>query len=585
MAGTESAVMSGERGFSLVEVLVAFGILLLIATAFIPLFVHVTARAEANRARMAAVHVANTEMEYIRSLPYSDVGVDGGNPDGPVERDKVVSREGRQYQVTTDIWWVDDPSDDSAGGGGDPIPYDYKKVEVRVSAPGHFPGSVTVSSNMESIVSQDSGEEAYPGGNIRVKVYRGWIEDPDADRTPVRDVKVVTTGPGEDGTPSTLFTTTSGEALFVIMDEGDYTVETSPGSLENLMVHPDKESVSLEVTDGVTSELSVPVETPVFLEFDVKDAETEEPIDTGTVILEVPGIETPMSETFSDDEGFVSQDVFGEIWPVYGSSYNLMVSSPGYESYVLLDEDPADRPWSGQFAAPGETPDRFTVYLERATHAAIRVRTSFEDRNVRILQDGSTIQDGNTGTEEPRNEILFDELEPGSYTVEREWVGGEWIEIGEADVAVGEEALVIEDAPPQTPGSIELVSHTDEALEALEFRALAFLVLDEEGQPYDGTVDDAASLRERDDEGLTDPSRVRASEVNWSPNIDEDGYALVTYDDLEYWDNSSGSAVIPVTIETTDGEPSLSFSVVLEYDGGWPWWNTWREADISDVNE
>jgi len=67
-----------ERGFSLVEILVAFTLLLVFAAAIPPLFNVAAKTTQINRAKTIATNIANEEIEKIRNLSYDEVGTNPG---------------------------------------------------------------------------------------------------------------------------------------------------------------------------------------------------------------------------------------------------------------------------------------------------------------------------------------------------------------------------------------------------------------------------------------------------------------------------------------------------------------------------
>ncbi|HBI27597.1 MAG TPA: hypothetical protein DDY25_07720, partial [Peptococcaceae bacterium] len=141
---------------------------------------------------------------------------------------------GIKFTITTNIWWVEDPADDDAAGN-DPLPFDYKRVEVAVSSPSIFTGKEVKTANIDTLASMEGEEEAYPGGNIRVVMQRGWQTG--SENVPVDDAKVeLVSGPSA---PRTQFTDDMGKILFAILDEGDYTVKANPPS--GMMIKPGSE--------------------------------------------------------------------------------------------------------------------------------------------------------------------------------------------------------------------------------------------------------------------------------------------------------------------------------------------------------
>jgi prepilin-type N-terminal cleavage/methylation domain-containing protein len=361
-----------RRGFTLVEIMVAVAILLVVVTASVPLFVYIAEATQANRARLAAAKIAGTEIERVRALPYNQVGNVGGNPPGVIQRLKTEVLGGITYSVTTDVWWWDDPSDGlgGAGAGADPIPYDYKRVRVAVAAPGLFSGAVTLFLNLDTLAALEGEEEAFPGGNIRASVQRGWKTG--TEEVPVGDVRVdLTSGPNA---PQTLWTDEFGRALFAILAEGAYTVAADAAPL-GMMVRPDQAPLQAAVTQGVTSELTFEVEYPCRLSLNLRDRQTGQPVQgSGTVILVTPYSGEPAYPFTTGADGVIG-DIFGPLWPVGGhpgghpGAYSLKVQGvSGYAAYDMANPD-HERPkkadgtaWDGTFAAPG-TSLEVTVYL------------------------------------------------------------------------------------------------------------------------------------------------------------------------------------------------------------------------------
>ncbi|MHB1042034.1 MAG: prepilin-type N-terminal cleavage/methylation domain-containing protein [Eubacteriales bacterium] len=352
--------INSQRGFTLVEILVAITLLLIITVSFVPLFVYISEGSQGNRARLVATKLASSVSDEIRALPYNEVGLVGGNPEGVIEHETTSTVEGRQYTITTNVWWVDDPSDDT--GGNDPIPYDYKRVGVSVSTPGLFGGGVGITSNIHTLASMEGEEEAYPGGNIRAKVRRGWRTDPDEEDILIEDVKIDLTD--EFGTTQTLWTEETGRALFAILDEGTYTVEADAGDL-GMMVHPMQAEQQAEVTEGVTTEIGFDVEYPCHLALELRNANSGALLTAGgTLVLETP-FAGNINKTFTG--GNLPASFLGDLWPVgdgyTGTAYNLKVLAGGYLPYDLGAHPEV---WKGFFNSPGEMKS-LTLSLTPAT--------------------------------------------------------------------------------------------------------------------------------------------------------------------------------------------------------------------------
>ncbi len=85
------------------------------------------------KAKAGATAVATTQMEYMRSLPYSSVGTVGGIPAGPVAQFATTTLNGIPYTVRTLVEYVDDAKDGSGSGDSNGITTDYKRVRITTS--------------------------------------------------------------------------------------------------------------------------------------------------------------------------------------------------------------------------------------------------------------------------------------------------------------------------------------------------------------------------------------------------------------------------------------------------------------------
>jgi len=123
-----------QRGFTLVETLVAASILAILAVAIYLSFSTVIGATVASRAKVAATLLANEQLEVMRNLPYSEVGLVGGVPAGVVTRETEVVRDGYTFAVVTAIRNIDDPYDGTIESSpADTAPADYKLAQVTIT--------------------------------------------------------------------------------------------------------------------------------------------------------------------------------------------------------------------------------------------------------------------------------------------------------------------------------------------------------------------------------------------------------------------------------------------------------------------
>ncbi|MEK7463787.1 MAG: prepilin-type N-terminal cleavage/methylation domain-containing protein [Patescibacteria group bacterium] len=124
---------NGNRAFTLVETLVGVAVFLIIATATYQAYVSLFALINQNQYKILGLNLANEQFEIIRNLTYSDVGVQGGLPNGKIPHEQTLTRGGVVFSVTITIRNVDLPFDGTIGGSpNDLSPADNKLVELEI---------------------------------------------------------------------------------------------------------------------------------------------------------------------------------------------------------------------------------------------------------------------------------------------------------------------------------------------------------------------------------------------------------------------------------------------------------------------
>lgn len=162
-----------RKSFTLIEVLIDFTIVSMVAVALLSLMISNIRSAAYAQMRLAATNLANDRMEAIRSLPYDSIGKTNpvtGQPaivPGFDEENNIIVA-GFKFHVIVDYDYVNDPYDDPVGGP-DPAPYDYKKVTIRVWDPNRTAPMATLTTN---IVAK-AAETTSGTGVLIVKVVDG----------------------------------------------------------------------------------------------------------------------------------------------------------------------------------------------------------------------------------------------------------------------------------------------------------------------------------------------------------------------------------------------------------------------------
>ncbi|MGE5416851.1 MAG: type IV pilus modification PilV family protein [Acidobacteriota bacterium] len=233
-----------QKGFSLVELLVALMILVMAVITFVPLFEYMAKASGNNKYQSEAAEIAASELEYIRSLPYDSIGLKFGSPSGDIKATETYEVNGTTYEIQRNIWWEDDLSDNNPS---DTAPYDYKKIQIRVRAISTFTDKkdeVTVYTK----ICREGGQVLLNGGGLNVLVTR---KD---GTTPVKDVQV-------DLGSTTLWTDGEGRALFLGIDPpGDYqlTIHDPVG----MIVRPDLKTQTVTLVNKTIISKQIEVEVP-----------------------------------------------------------------------------------------------------------------------------------------------------------------------------------------------------------------------------------------------------------------------------------------------------------------------------------
>lgn len=102
--------LSGDRGFTLIEVVFAMVLFAGISVAMAGLLTSAISSNKLSRQRTVADQAALEHVESIRQLGYDDVGILLGNPPGQVAATTPINLNGLDATITTQIRYVDDPT-------------------------------------------------------------------------------------------------------------------------------------------------------------------------------------------------------------------------------------------------------------------------------------------------------------------------------------------------------------------------------------------------------------------------------------------------------------------------------------------
>jgi hypothetical protein len=127
--------MHKPRGMTLIDVVVGTALIVIV---FVVLFGLMRASLQVStviKNESTAMTIANNQMEYIRSLPYTSVGTVGGIPAGAIPQTATTTEDGTAYGVRTFIDYYDDPSDGIGVNDTNGINTDYKRIKIVVTYP------------------------------------------------------------------------------------------------------------------------------------------------------------------------------------------------------------------------------------------------------------------------------------------------------------------------------------------------------------------------------------------------------------------------------------------------------------------
>ncbi len=159
--------MKAHRGMSFMDVIVGTALMLIIFTALTGLLrssIEVSALA---KDKSIATTIAESQMEYLRSLSYDSVGTVGGIPAGFVPQISTTTQNGIVFTVRTFIDYKDDPADGLGAADTNGITTDYKELKVTVS---YVLSGNTKSVDLISNYAPLGLETTTGGGTLKVNV-------------------------------------------------------------------------------------------------------------------------------------------------------------------------------------------------------------------------------------------------------------------------------------------------------------------------------------------------------------------------------------------------------------------------------
>jgi len=181
-----SKTKKNNEGQSLIDIIIALAIFSILSTAIFTAVSLTLNLVSFNRSRTTARHIAQAKIEFLRNLPYDDVGTTGGIPSGGLPQEETQIENGLKFNIKTTIIYIDDEFDDTAPT--DLLPTDYKRARVEVSWEGLSGGSKNSPVVMLTDISPKGIETTEGGGTLSVLVF-------DANGNPVSQADVIISAP------------------------------------------------------------------------------------------------------------------------------------------------------------------------------------------------------------------------------------------------------------------------------------------------------------------------------------------------------------------------------------------------------
>jgi len=122
-----------KRGLALVDAVIGVALFALVIMSLLGVFRFGLEVIGENKARVGALALANEQIEFARSLAYSDVGTVDGSPVGLLLAEEAVVLNGITYTRATLVSYYDDPKDGTGGSDADGNTNDYKKMKISMS--------------------------------------------------------------------------------------------------------------------------------------------------------------------------------------------------------------------------------------------------------------------------------------------------------------------------------------------------------------------------------------------------------------------------------------------------------------------
>ncbi|MFT5849467.1 MAG: hypothetical protein ACI9H6_000275 [Patiriisocius sp.] len=169
-AGMRTSIYQG--GFTFVELIVTAALVTIVFGGLFGGFQVLIQLVGKSKAEAGATALLSEKMEYIRSLPYNDIGTVSGVPSGTITQNGTTTLNDIAYTERILIQYIDDPADGFGGADTNAILSDYKQVKIEYTW--SIRGDVTSASLVSNVIPPGI-ETTAGGGTIRVNVFDATV--------------------------------------------------------------------------------------------------------------------------------------------------------------------------------------------------------------------------------------------------------------------------------------------------------------------------------------------------------------------------------------------------------------------------
>lgn len=241
-----------SHGSTLIDAIVGAALMIIVFVGLFGVIQLALQTVGSGKARTGALALAQEQVEYLRSLPYTSVAVVGGIPAGSIPAEENIVLNNISYTRRTFVQFVDDDADGVGAADTNSIQADYKLAKVTVSWDMR---GVEQSSSLITTIVPKGIETLDGGGTIALAIV-------DAIGVPVEGAEISITNDATDPTISIgTFSSIDGLAYFpgaptstayyiVVTKDGYSTDQTYNASLANPNPNPGTLTV---VEDTITS--------------------------------------------------------------------------------------------------------------------------------------------------------------------------------------------------------------------------------------------------------------------------------------------------------------------------------------------